>query len=133
MTEECGEIVFWTLRKKFVASSDEMPEHSSQVMYYSLAIGHHVGVIDCLNVAFRCPLTEYEDWLAQVEEEQARRLRTCHFHPVGQYVCQSYFDSLSHYQSLRFVPAAYGEHNDWGNGGDCRIGLDGACRDWRYV
>ncbi|HHV8999316.1 TPA: formate hydrogenlyase maturation protein HycH, partial [Shigella flexneri] len=27
MTEECGEIVFWTLRKKFVASSDEMPEH----------------------------------------------------------------------------------------------------------
>ena len=67
MTEECGEIVFWTLRKKFVASSDEMPEHSSQVMYYSLAIGHHVGVIDCLNVAFRCPLTEYEDWLALVE------------------------------------------------------------------
>ncbi|EOA4704695.1 hydrogenase 4 assembly chaperone HyfJ, partial [Escherichia coli] len=54
MTEECGEIVFWTLRKKFVASSDEMPEHSSQVMYYSLAIGHHVGVIDCLNVAFPC-------------------------------------------------------------------------------
>ncbi|VFT68138.1 protein processing element [Escherichia coli] len=50
-----------------------MPEHSSQVMYYSLAIGHHVGVIDCLNVAFRCPQTEYEDWLAQVEEEQARR------------------------------------------------------------
>ena len=75
MTEECGEIVFWTLRKKFVASSDEMPEHSSQVMYYSLAIGHHVGVIDCLNVAFRCPLTEYEDWLALVEEEQARRRR----------------------------------------------------------
>ena len=73
MTEECGEIVFWTLRKKFVASSDEMPEHSSQVMYYSLAIGHHVGVIDCLNVAFRCPQTEYEDWLAQVEEKQARR------------------------------------------------------------
>ncbi|MGE2838831.1 formate hydrogenlyase maturation HycH family protein [Escherichia coli] len=58
MTEECGEIVFWTLRKKFVASSDEMPEHSSQVMYYSLAIGHHVGVIDCLNVAFRCPLAD---------------------------------------------------------------------------
>ena len=73
MAEECREIVFWTLRKKFIASSDEMPEHSSQVMYYSLAIGHHVGVIDCLNVAFRCPQTEYEDWLAQVEEEQARR------------------------------------------------------------
>lgn len=72
MTEECGNC-FLDAAKKFVASSDEMPEHSSQVMYYSLAIGHHVGVIDCLNVAFRCPLTEYEDWLALVEEEQARR------------------------------------------------------------
>ena len=68
-----------------------------------------------------------------MEQYEFIGLRTCHFHPVGQYVCQSYFDSLSHYQSLRFVPAAYGEHNDWGNGGDCRIGLDGACRDWRYV
>ena len=65
MAEECREIVFWMLRKKFIASSDEMPEHSSQVMYYSLAIGQ--------NVAFPCPLTEYEDWLALVEEEQARR------------------------------------------------------------
>ncbi|WP_342210765.1 formate hydrogenlyase maturation HycH family protein, partial [Shigella flexneri] len=35
MTEECGEIVFWTLRKKFVASSDEMPEHSSQVIGFA--------------------------------------------------------------------------------------------------
>lgn len=72
MTEECGNC-FSGRCEKFVASSDEMPEHSSQVMYYSLAISHHVGVIDCLNVAFRCPLTEYEDWLALVEEEQARR------------------------------------------------------------
>lgn len=31
MAEECREIVFWTLRKKFVASSDEMPEHSAHV------------------------------------------------------------------------------------------------------
>lgn len=28
MIEECGEIVFWTLRKKFVVSSDEMSEYS---------------------------------------------------------------------------------------------------------
>lgn len=49
-----------------------------------------------------------------MEQYEFIGLRTCHFHPVGQYVCQSYFDSLSHYQSLRFVPAAYGEHNDWG-------------------
>ncbi len=42
-------------------------------MYYSLAIGHHVGVIDCLRVALRCPLAEYHQWIASLEDEQARR------------------------------------------------------------
>ncbi|XPE51005.1 formate hydrogenlyase maturation HycH family protein [Shigella flexneri] len=65
MTEECGEIVFWDAAGSSVASSDEMPETASGNVLPP-AIGHHVGVIDCLNVAFRCPLTEYEDWLAQV-------------------------------------------------------------------
>ena len=102
MTEECGEIVFWTLRKKFVASSDEMPEHSSQVMYYSLAIGHHVGVIDCLNVAFRCPLTEYEDWLAQVEEEQARR-KMLGVMTFGEIVIDASHTALWQARSIQFI------------------------------
>ncbi len=37
-------------------------------MYYSLAIGHHVGVIDCLNVVLECPLTDYQQWLTLLEE-----------------------------------------------------------------
>ncbi|TLV17591.1 formate hydrogenlyase maturation protein HycH [Klebsiella indica] len=73
MTENSGEIVFWTLRKKFIDSSVSMPEKSRQVMYYSLAIGHHVGVIDCLNVALRCPLQEYREWIDLLSDEQARR------------------------------------------------------------
>ncbi|POT60021.1 formate hydrogenlyase maturation protein HycH [Citrobacter amalonaticus] len=73
MTEHSGEIVFWTLRQKFIDSSVSMPEKSRQVMYYSLAIGHHVGVIDCLNVALRCSLKEYCEWLSLLTDEQARR------------------------------------------------------------
>lgn len=73
MAEESGEIVFWMLRQKFIDSEDTMPETSRQVMYYSLAIGHHVGVIDCLKVALRCPLADYREWVTQLEDEQARR------------------------------------------------------------
>lgn len=73
MADISDEIVFWTLRQKFVDSGTAMPEKSSQVMCYSLAIGHHVGVIDCLRVALRCPLAEYHQWIASLEDEQARR------------------------------------------------------------
>ncbi|EBP0013315.1 formate hydrogenlyase maturation protein HycH [Salmonella enterica] len=73
MVEENGEIVFWMLRQKFISSEDTIPETSCQVMYYSLAIGHHVGVIDCLKVALRCPIADYRNWAAQMEDEQARQ------------------------------------------------------------
>ncbi|EJN3623889.1 formate hydrogenlyase maturation HycH family protein [Escherichia coli] len=73
MSEENGEIVFWILRKKFIDREDVMPETSRQVIYYSLAIGHHVGVIDGLEVVMRCPLTEYCQWVEQLENEQAQR------------------------------------------------------------
>lgn len=73
MVKENGEIVFWTLRQKFIDSSTTLPEQHRQVMYYSLAIGHHVGIIDCLRVALRCPLVEYRKWAQQLADEQAQR------------------------------------------------------------
>lgn len=73
MAEEKGEIVFWTLRQKFIDSSSDLPERSRQVMYYSLAIGHHVGVIDCLKQVLSCPIADYRAWVAQMEDEQAKR------------------------------------------------------------
>lgn len=73
MVEEKGEIVFWTLRQKLIDSSTTLPEQHRQVMYYSLAIGHHVGIIDCLRMALRCPLVEYRKWAQQLADEQAQR------------------------------------------------------------
>lgn len=67
------QVLFWALRQKFVDNSVELEEKSRQVVYYSLAIGHHVGVIDCLNVALVCPLDEYQQWLSLMEESDARR------------------------------------------------------------
>lgn len=73
MAEEKGEIVFWSLRQKFLDSSESLPEQQRQVMYYSLAIGHHVGVIDCLRPVLRCPVAEFRQWASRLDDEQARR------------------------------------------------------------
>ncbi len=40
-------VVFSQLRRKFVDENDNTPQQAQQVVYYSLAIGHHLGVIDC--------------------------------------------------------------------------------------
>lgn len=65
--------VFWSLRQKFLDSDDDMPAQAQQVMYYSLAIGHHVGVIDCLNTELSCPLAQYQSWIEQFPEGEAQR------------------------------------------------------------
>ncbi|ADM97769.1 formate hydrogenlyase maturation HycH family protein [Dickeya dadantii] len=64
---------FYALNRKFLDSRDKIPEQAQQVMYYSLAIGHHVGVIDCLKQVLHCPLAEYEGWVGQLSDEEARR------------------------------------------------------------
>ena len=75
MADDSGKVMFWTLRQKFVDDSVNVEEKSRQVMYYSLAIGHHVGVIDCLNVVLECPLGQYEAWLALLDGEAQRKMR----------------------------------------------------------
>lgn len=68
-----AEVRFWSLRQKFLDSDEDMPANAKQVMYYSLAIGHHVGVIDCLNQEFACPLELYRQWVELLAEGDARR------------------------------------------------------------
>ena len=68
-----GKVVFWSLRQKFVDSDDDVPEEAQQVMYYSLAIGHHVGMIDCLKTELECPLSGYQAWVNALPEGEAQR------------------------------------------------------------
>ncbi|WP_165053868.1 MULTISPECIES: formate hydrogenlyase maturation HycH family protein [unclassified Adlercreutzia] len=42
------EVVFYRLGRKFVDHERSIPEDVRSVLYYTLAIGHHTGVIDCL-------------------------------------------------------------------------------------
>ncbi|TKI05362.1 formate hydrogenlyase maturation HycH family protein [Martelella alba] len=68
-----ADVYIWSLRQKFLDSKVAVPEQAQQVMYYSLAIGHHVGVIDCLNKELSCPLEQYRQWTELLPEGDARR------------------------------------------------------------
>ncbi|MCT4704834.1 formate hydrogenlyase maturation HycH family protein [Enterobacteriaceae bacterium H16N7] len=69
-------VVFCQLSRKFVDENDNTPADAQQVVYYSLAIGHHLGVIDCLKENLVCPFDDYRAWIATLEEggEERRKM-----------------------------------------------------------
>ncbi|HDX8590578.1 TPA: formate hydrogenlyase maturation HycH family protein [Aeromonas dhakensis] len=75
------EVFFYRLSRKFVDEQFDVPpapakemEQAKEVMYYSLAIGHHLGIVDCLSADLVCPLAGYRDWVAKLPEgSEARR------------------------------------------------------------
>ena len=60
-------VVFSQLSRKFIDENDATPAEAQQVVYYSLAIGHHLGVIDCLEAALTCRGSDYLAWIATLE------------------------------------------------------------------
>ncbi len=64
-----GRVMFYRLSRKFVDDKDDVPEDARQVMYYSLAIGHHLGIVDCLKSDMDCSGAEYLDWIAALNED----------------------------------------------------------------
>lgn len=72
---EPGVVMFYRLTKKFVESRESIPEESKQVMYYTLAIGHHTGVIDCFEPALACSRELYDKIVALFPEEGEARYK----------------------------------------------------------
>jgi len=70
MTER---VVFYQLTHKFVNQEQDIPEDARQVVYYSLAIGHHVGVMDCFQSLMEIPLEDYRHWVSQLPAGTSRR------------------------------------------------------------
>jgi len=66
-------VVFYQLTHKFVDQEQDIPESARQVVYYSLAVGHHVGVMDCFQSLLEIPLEDYRRWVAQLPEGEGRR------------------------------------------------------------
>lgn len=98
MTTE--KVIFYHLTHKFLNQDQPIPEEPRQVIYYSLAIGHHVGVMDCFQPLMELPLDGFERWLQKLPEGDARHklegllkwgeieINSSHAGPLG--------DALSH-------------------------------------
>jgi formate hydrogenlyase maturation protein HycH len=74
---EKNKVIFYSLSSKFVDEKSAQKRSSQkvqEVIYYSLAIGHHLGVIDCLKSRLECPLDDYSQWMDCLSENsEARR------------------------------------------------------------
>ncbi|WP_372395858.1 formate hydrogenlyase maturation HycH family protein [Azospirillum sp. HJ39] len=68
------EVVFYQLNAKMLERKEDIPEDARQVVYYSLAIGHHIGVFDCFKPAFRCTTAVFDRVLETLKgDEEAHR------------------------------------------------------------
>ncbi|MDH2998549.1 formate hydrogenlyase maturation protein HycH [Pasteurellaceae bacterium LFhippo2] len=66
-------VIFYLLNQRFVDNDDQIPEAAKEVMYYSLAIGHHTGVIDCFKKIIVADYEEYQAFVQSFPEGDARR------------------------------------------------------------
>lgn len=66
-------VVFYRLRRKFVSNEETASEDSRSIVYYTLSIGHHTGVIDCLEEELACSADEYRRVLGLFAPGEARR------------------------------------------------------------
>ena len=66
-----GEVKFYKLCKRFVDENDAPPQ-VRQLEYYALAIGHHVGVVDCLSPVMGIEGESYFRWISKLPLGKAR-------------------------------------------------------------
>lgn len=65
------EVVFYRLGEKFVDHERSIPKDVRSVLYYTLAIGHHTGIIDCLKPRLVTSRKVFADVLALLEPGDA--------------------------------------------------------------
>ncbi|WP_232012616.1 formate hydrogenlyase maturation HycH family protein [Vibrio aphrogenes] len=58
-----NQVDFYRLSRKFIEDK-EVPPEAQHIMYYSLGIGHHLGVVDCLKSEMNCSGEEYLTWIS---------------------------------------------------------------------
>jgi hypothetical protein len=64
-----AEIVFYRLTSKVVSMEENISEKSKNVAYFTLAVGHHSGVLDCFTEALRVPYSSLEALLELLPQD----------------------------------------------------------------
>ncbi|MBP1129785.1 MULTISPECIES: formate hydrogenlyase maturation HycH family protein [Serratia] len=112
MTGSQAQVVFYSLSRKFVQEK-KAPPKAQEVIYYSLAIGHHLGVIDCLEAKLRCPLAGFHAWVAQLPAGSTARRKLEGVDRFGE-ICID--NSHTHLLALALdaaAPKMNAEQQDW--------------------
>lgn len=66
---EPTEAVFYALTQKFVEREEDIPEDAKDVLSYTLAVGHHTGVVDCFEPRLACPVRVLDAVVADLPAE----------------------------------------------------------------
>jgi len=61
-------VTVYQLSHKFINNREDVPDNAQQVVYYALAVGHHVGVMDCFSTRLEIPYDEYCRWVEKLPE-----------------------------------------------------------------
>jgi hydrogenase-4 component J len=72
MVSMSARVSVYQLSHKFINRREDVPENARQVVYYALAVGHHVGVMDCFCSLVEIPLSEFSSWLHELPEGPGR-------------------------------------------------------------
>lgn len=79
-----GSVYFYRLSHKFVDEQFDVPPEARDILYYSLAIGHHLGVVDCLSADLICPRHDYLAWIDKLEEGSEAHRKMAGFATFGE-------------------------------------------------
>ena len=63
------EMVAYQVTRRFVDNENSVPDAITDMIYYTLAIGHHTGVIDCFEERLRCSLELFSKVLELIPED----------------------------------------------------------------
>jgi hypothetical protein len=64
-------VEFYRLSRKFV-DSKQAPAQSEHLIHYALAVGHHIGVLDCFSRVLALSRSDYSQWLSGIPPGEGR-------------------------------------------------------------
>ncbi len=65
-------VVIYQLTTKLVDSELDIPQDAREIMYYTLSVGHHTGVMDCFSEKLTCSIETFRSILDNISDGKAR-------------------------------------------------------------
>lgn len=106
-------VIFYLLNQRFVENENKIPEEAKDVMYYSLAIGHHVGVIDCFKKLITADYDDYCQFVNSFPENGEARRKLAGLMKFGEIVIDSSHVNLLAQALDEIKPNLTALHREW--------------------